>query len=190
MPLLWGPVLIVCLLTAPSGRAQELGAEGAALGGQAQLKVMKALEQRRLHIEMREEQVSAFNEEATKLQEEMLKRLGELEVKTQEYTQLKMEVDKIKDIEAFILEARAKFDAHLLDIAEGRAEEVQQEIKTQRLSKVVSQMRPDEAAMLLEKMDRPLVAQILSTMSERKMAKIMEAMSPDISSKLGKMVTQ
>jgi len=156
----------------------------------AQIRVMKALERRRLQLEMREEQATALQEELEKLHEELLVRLGEIELKNQELSQLKMEVDKIGEIDQYMTEAREKFDQHLMDIAEGKAEEVQKEIKTQRLTKVVSSMRPDEAAMLLEKMDRTLSAQILSNMSERKVAKIMEAMSPNISSELGKMITE
>ena len=188
------PGLAVLLLIVSSPMAQEGGSESevidTGLDRLAQIRVMKALEKRRLNLEMREEQLNALQEELVKLQEELLQRLGEIELKNQELSQLKMEVDKIDDIDQYIAQAREKFDQHLMDIAEGKAEEVQKEIKTQRLTKVVSSMRPDEAAMLLEKMDRALVAQILSHMSERKVAKIMEAMSPLISSELGELITK
>lgn len=188
------PGLAVLLLIASSPMAQERESESelidTGLDRLAQIRVMKALEKRRLALEMREEQLNSFQEELLKLQAELLQRLGEIELKNQELSQLKMEVDKIEDIDQYIAQAREKFDQHLLDIAEGKVEEVQKEIKTQRLTKVVSSMRPDEAAMLLEKMDRTLVGQILSHMSERKVAKIMEAMSPLISSELGEMITK
>ncbi len=188
-------LLITFSLVIPSSpMAQEEGSESevidTGLDRLAQIRVMKALEKRRLNLEMREEQLNALQGELGKLQEELLQRLGEIELKNQELSELKMEVDKIDDIDQYIAQAREKFDQHLMDIAEGKAEEVQKEIKTQRLTKVVSSMRPDEAAMLLEKMDRALVAQILSHMSERKVAKIMEAMSPLVSSALGEMITK
>jgi hypothetical protein len=72
--------------------------------------------------------------------------------------------------------------------AKESAPDKQSQVK--RLARMYEGMRPKEAAIVLEKLDRPLAAGVLLEIKDRQAAKILGVMSPGTAAELSRMLSQ
>jgi hypothetical protein len=68
--------------------------------------------------------------------------------------------------------------------------EAGKEAQVQRLARIYEGMRPKEAAVVLEKIERPLATQVLHGIKERQTAKILAAMNPTVAAELTRLLGQ
>lgn len=75
-------------------------------------------------------------------------------------------ISKLKEIQAQLKEA-------------ADAQDAKQEVQLKSLVKVYENMKPGDAARILEKLDLKILMQVVQRMSERKIAPVMAAMSAE-----------
>lgn len=135
--------------------------EGAgAFPGQIDIDLIKSLDKKEQNIKKREE--------ALQKQEEQLKLL-EVEIE-----------QRLKDIK--------KVQGRIEELATLREDLVEKSIK--HLAKVFSSMRPEEAAILIEQLDKDVTIQILSRMKGRNAGKILARVKPSIAAKLSEQIAK
>lgn len=131
-------------------------------------------------------------QEAPKIDINMLetikKRNEELEAKATAQNQREQELNMLQQSIEEKLQKMTAVQKRIEELLAAREDLIDRSIK--HLVKVYSSMKPDEAAGLIEKLDKDISIQILSKMKGKSAAKILEKMDPgaasDISDKIAK----